>query len=159
TVEAAIQPGVPVVMFGQGMGPLNDAAVLSEGRAVLPAVNLITLRGSSGGLELLESMGVSQKSVMTTGDEAVELAYTARTREVGSAVGISLRVASYADVAADVVGSIGTVVQEFARTHAVPLLPVPIAFHDWASDHKTIQRLLAGFDDASDGGRSLDTPL
>jgi colanic acid/amylovoran biosynthesis protein len=41
----------------------------------------------------------------------------------------------------------------------VPLIPVPIAFHAWANDHLTIRRLLQGFDDHSDGGITLDTPL
>ena len=58
TVEAAIRRGIPVVMFGQGMGPLSDPIVLSRAKKVLPEVALITLRGSRGGLELLESMGV-----------------------------------------------------------------------------------------------------
>jgi colanic acid/amylovoran biosynthesis protein len=51
------------------------------------------------------------------------------------------------------------VLHKFARLHNVPLIPVPIAFHAWANDHLTIQQLLKGFDDDSDGGITLDTPL
>ena len=53
TMEAAIWRGVPVVMFGQGMGPLNDPMVLSRARCVLPKVSLISLRGSRNGTRLL----------------------------------------------------------------------------------------------------------
>ncbi len=158
TMEAAIRRGIPVVMFGQGMGPLNDPIVLSRARAVLPQVTLITLRGTRGGQALLESIGVSSARVLTTGDEAVELAYAARVNEPGYAVGINLRVAPYAHVKADSIEEVRPVLQEFARRHKAPLHPIPIAFHEYANDHQTIRRLLTGFDDESDGGRSLDTP-
>jgi polysaccharide pyruvyl transferase WcaK-like protein len=158
TMEAAIRRGIPVVMFGQGMGPLADPIVLSRAREVLPEVALITLRGSRGGLALLESMGVPSARVLTTGDEAIELAYAARVKEPGSAVGINLRVASYADVNVGIVDQVRSVLQEFARRQQVPLLPIPIAFHDYANDHQTIRQLLAGLDDDSDGGLSLKTP-
>lgn len=115
--------------------------------------------GSRGGLSLLESMGVSPARVRTTGDEAIELAYAARAKEPGNAIGINLRVAPYADVAEDTIETVGSVLQEFARLQKAPLLPIPIAIHEYANDHQTIRRLLAGFDDQSDGGQSLDTPL
>ena len=159
-MEAAIQRGVPVAMFGQGIGPLNDQMVLSRARQVLPNVSLITLRGTKGGSQLLESLGVGKLGVPTTGDEAIELAYTARVDEPGNAIGINLRIASYAEVKTDTIEEVREmVVQEFARRHRAPLLPIPIAFHECANDHETIRRLLAGFDDGSDGGLSLDTPL
>ena len=49
TMEAAIRRRIPVVMFGQGMGPLNDPNVLSRARDVFPGITLITLRGNRGG--------------------------------------------------------------------------------------------------------------
>ena len=159
TMEAATRRGIPVIMFGQGMGPLSDPVVLSRARAVLPDVTLITLRGSSGGLSLLKSVGVPSARVLTTGDEAIELAYAARVAELGCAIGINLRIASYAHVKTDIIEKVGSVLQEFARRHKAPLLPIPIAFHEFANDHQTIRQLLAGFDDESDGGLSLDTPL
>ncbi|MGA8151703.1 MAG: polysaccharide pyruvyl transferase family protein [Terriglobales bacterium] len=159
TMEAAISRGIPVVMFGQGMGPLTDPIVLSRAKEVLPRVALVTLRGNRGGPSLLESIGVTPMRIKTTGDEAIELAYEARVKEPGSAVGINLRVASYAEVRTGIVENVGTVLRQFARRHKVPLLPIPIAFHESAQDHKTIQQLLAGYDDESDGGLSLDSPL
>ena len=159
TMEAAIRRRIPVVMFGQGMGPLNDPNVLSRARDVFPGITLITLRGSRGGLPLLESIGVTPASVLTTGDEAIELAYAARVKAPGDAVGINLRVASYAEVKSDIIEKVASVLQEFARRHKTALLPIPIAVHEYARDHETIRQLLAGFDNESDGGLSLDTPL
>ena len=59
----------------------------------------------------------------------------------------------------EIIDALRPVLHKFARRHNVPLIPLPIAFHAWASDHLTIQRLLQGFDDQSDGGVTLDTPL
>jgi polysaccharide pyruvyl transferase WcaK-like protein len=158
TMEAAVGRGIPVAMFGQGMGPLSDPTVLSRARRTLPKASLITLRGSRGGLPLLESMGVTATRVLTTGDEAIELAYAGRANTPGRAVGINLRVASYAEVETGTVEKVRSVLQEFAKRHEAPLLPIPIALHECASDHLTIRQLLKGLDDGSDGGLSLDTP-
>jgi polysaccharide pyruvyl transferase WcaK-like protein len=159
TMEAAIRRGITVVMFGQGMGPLTDPIVLSRAKEVLPEVALITLRGSRGGLELLESIGVPAQNVVTTGDETIELAYTARVQQPGSGIGINLRVASYSGVETHATEEVSFTLQQFARQHRAALVPIPIAFHESANDHLTIRRLLKGFDDQSDGGLALDTPL
>lgn len=158
TMDAAVRRGIPVAMFGQGMGPLSDPVVLCRARDVLPRITLITLRGGRGGLPLLESIGVNPTSVLTTGDEAIELAYSGRAKLPGTAVGINLRVASYAEVTSDPIERVASVLQEFARQHKTALLPIPIAVHECARDHETIRQLLVGFDDESDGGLSLDTP-
>lgn len=159
TIEEAIERNIPVVMFGQGLGPISDAEILGRARKILPKVCLLTLRGSRGGSAVAQSLGVNLSRTLTTGDEAVELAYEARKEELGQAVGINLRVASYSKVNGEMVDGLRPVLHEFARRHNVPLIPVPIAFHAWANDHVTIRRLLEGFDDQSDGGIKLDTPL
>ena len=159
TIEEAIQRNIPVVMFGQGLGPLTDPDILGRARKILPKVSLITLRGGRGGSALAQSLGVDSSQILTTGDEAVEIAYEARQKQPGQAVGINLRVASYSKVNRDMEDRLRPVLHEFARRHNVPLIPVPIAFHAWANDPVTIQRLLQGFDDHSDGGITLDTPL
>jgi colanic acid/amylovoran biosynthesis protein len=159
TIEEAIQRNIPVFMFGQGLGPLSDPDILGRARKILPKVSLITLRGGRGGSALAQSLGVNSSQILTTGDEAVEIAYEAREKEAGHAVGINLRVASYSNVNGEMIDGLRPVLHEFARRHNVPLIPVPIAFHAWANDHVTIRRLLQGFDDYSDGGITLDTPL
>lgn len=159
TLETALRRGVPVAMLGQGMGPLSDAEILARAKAVLPAVGLITLRGGRGAQALAESLGIPPSRAPVTGDEAVELAYEARPDELGRDVGVNLRVASYAEVTDEVCDRLRPVLQRFARGHGAALRPVPIAFHSRASDHIAIRRILKGYDDQTDGGRALDTPL
>ena len=156
-METALYRGIPVVMFGQGMGPLSDPDVLARARKVLPQVTLIILRGGRGGASLLDALGVSPAKVLTTGDEATELAYAVQGA-TGSEIGINLRVASYSPVTGDAVGMVGRILREFARRHGVSLLPVPIAFHDCADDRETIRQMLSEADGASDGGDLLDSP-
>jgi len=158
TIEAAIEQGVPVAMFGQGMGPLKDHEVRALAARILPRVTLMSLRGSRDGFALLQAMGAPQ-NVLTTGDEAVELAYAARLKEPGNALGVNLRAAAYAGVGLDIVANVGSVIQEFARRHQSPLLPLPIAFHEYARDHETARQLMPDFINDSGGGLLLDTPI
>jgi polysaccharide pyruvyl transferase WcaK-like protein len=156
---SAIGRGKTVVMFGQGIGPLSDPFVLSWARHVLPRVTLIALRGTKGGQELLQAIGVHPARIVTTGDDAIEPANSAKLPAKRNAIGINLRVAFYSDVNAESVAKVSSVLQEFARLRHADLLPVPIAFHEYARDHETIRQLLTGFDEQSDGGSTLDTPL
>lgn len=159
TLEEAIQRKVSVAMFGQGLGPLSDPDIMAASRKTLPKVRLLSLRGARGGSDVAESLGLDLSQIATTGDEAVEMAYEAREQEPGHAIGINLRVASYSNVNEKALGWLRPILHEFARRHGVPLVPVPIAFHAWASDHLVIRQLLQGFDDHTDGGATLDTPL
>lgn len=159
TLEEAIQRKISVAMFGQGLGPLSDPDIMAAAGRILPKVRLLTLRGGRGGSDVAKSLGLDLSQIATTGDEAVEMAYEAREQSPGHAVGINLRVASYSNVGGEMLGRVRPIVHEFARQYSVPLLPVPIAFHAWASDHLVIRQLLQGFDDHSDGGATLDTPL
>jgi len=158
-LRTALRRGIPAVMMGQGMGPLHDQTALSRMRDILPCLDLITLRGTRGGEELISELGVAPERVMNTGDEAIELAYEARTEKMGNGLGINLRVASYAGVDNNLIETLAPVLQEFARRHQAPMVPVPIALHQWAGDHDTIRKLMAGYDDRSDGGASLSSPL
>lgn len=158
-LHTAIRRGILAVMMGQGMGPLNDSEVLSRMRSVFPSLKLITLRGGRGGRHLIESLGVSPERILTTGDEAIDLVYESRAEEPGNGLGVNLRVAPYAGVGKDMIEKLRPVLQDFARRHHAPMVPLPIAFHRLASDHETIRQLVTGFNDFSDGGASLDTPL
>jgi polysaccharide pyruvyl transferase WcaK-like protein len=158
-VEEAIHRHIPVVMLGQGIGPLNDREVLSRMESLFPAMNLITLRGSPGGMDLLASLGVSPTHVHTTGDEAIELAYEARSKEPGKELGINLRFAGSAETDENDIERIRPVIQKFAKRYAVSIIPVPIAIHHYIRDDLAMGKLLAGFDGSSDGGLTLDSPL
>lgn len=158
-IEASSQRNIPAVLLGQGFGPLTDPLVLKRAAKILPLASFITLRGGRGSLDLLRLIGIPESKVQTTGDEALELAYASRSRECGQALGINIRFLASAWTDQNDLESIRPVLHEFARCHNVPLIPLPIAMHLGTRDDLAIKQLLIGFDERSDGGESLDTPL
>ena len=158
-LDAAIQRNIPVAMLGQGFGPVSDPLVLKRAAKLLPRVKFITLRGNRGSPAILRSLGVAEWKVEITGDEALELAYESRSEQRGQGLGINLRFAGSANTDDDDIRIIRSVLQNFARRHGAPLIPLPIAMHTYSRDDLSIKELLIGFDQQSDGGRTLDSPL
>ncbi|HEY4245796.1 MAG TPA: polysaccharide pyruvyl transferase family protein [Lacunisphaera sp.] len=159
TVEAAIARRIPVAMFGQHFGPLSDPDVLVRAKRILPQVNFITLRGNPGAQVLLESLGVPASQIQVTGDESIELAYDERPEKMGAHLGINFRFAGSAGTGAREIELIRPILHQFAKKQQVSLVPAPIAVDSSTRDYFSIRQLLQGFDDLSDGGAQLTSPL
>jgi colanic acid/amylovoran biosynthesis protein len=158
-LEAAIQSKTPAVMLGQGFGPISDPIVLKRASKILPLLDFITLRGGRGSFASLRSLGVPESKIQITGDEALQLAYESRSKDPGRSLGICLRFAASATTNDSDIDSMRPVLQDFARRHNVSLIPLPIAMQVYTRDDLAIKQLLIGFDEESDGGRTLDSPL
>ncbi len=65
--------------------------------------------------------------MLTTGDEATELAYAA-ARAPGTEIGVNLRVAAYSPVSGDTVAMVGRILREFARQQGVRCCQFPLHF-------------------------------
>jgi len=141
-LEAALESGIPVIAFGQGVGPITDAALLERSRAVLPRLALISLREGITGLPLLKSLGVPDHKILVTGDDAIELAYNLRGPALGNAIGVNLRLADYAGTSEDSVGKLRDPLQSVAEASKSPLVPIPIALHESDSDVAAAEKLL-----------------
>jgi polysaccharide pyruvyl transferase WcaK-like protein len=163
TIDLAGRLHKPVMMLGLGLGPLTDVDILAQAKQTLPSVKRIGLREQVAGLPLLKSIGVSPEQVVVTGDDAVELAYEARSPELDRGIGVNLRVSHYSEVTPQVFNAIRTALVSVAETHQAPLIPAPISRHSDAQneqpDSVAIQKLIEGYSDCSDGGFHLDTPL
>jgi polysaccharide pyruvyl transferase WcaK-like protein len=161
-LRLAIAKCKPTVMLGHGIGPLKQPQLRTKAQAILPSVNLITLRESRSGTALLQDLGVPSDRVVTTGDDAIELAYNQRPAALGQAIGVNLRLSKYSNVAAATVETVRLAIQSAAQQLGVELLPVPIVQaidQDKSySDCASIQTLLAGWDSPCDGGTDLTTP-
>ena len=158
TFELAIRHGAVTAMMGQGMGPLADAALVAHAREILPKIDLIALREELAGKPLLRALGVSADRVVTTGDDAIEVAYERRAAKIGHGLGINLRAAPYSEVDGPIVARVREAVHHASRQLGAPVLPLPISRVSGEADHLTIGKLLAGYDDSPDGGSSLDSP-
>ena len=161
TLELAVRRGTPTALFGQGLGPISGAELRQRAGEVLPLATVIGVRESQSGVPLLASLGVDPARVKVTGDDAVELAFSAFHRRHpssptwGSTIGINVRVASYADVGQGILSELRGTFEEAARAHDARMIPIPIAHHGGRMDIDTLRELLDGQDD---GGSALDTP-
>jgi colanic acid/amylovoran biosynthesis protein len=159
-LEVAILRGIPTAMFGQGIGPLREPEAMHLARAILPRVDLIALREGRGGYHLLRDLGVAEQRIIVTGDDAIEMAYQQHSTKQGKGIGVNLRVAAGAGVDTGFIAKLRPILQEFAHNQRAPLIPVPISNHRiGTNDSRTIQQLLDGYGDASQGGHHLDTPV
>jgi len=157
-IQAARRGRVTVAMLGQGIGPLTDSLVLRRARKDLPNVSLIGLRGGKGSQSILESIGVKPSTIVTTGDEAIEIAHAAAAPKAGSALGVNLRIASYAGIGPNNIDEIRVPLREFASQRAISLVPLPITSHEYANDCRALGDLLGPLNGESDGGAHLDSP-
>jgi polysaccharide pyruvyl transferase WcaK-like protein len=141
-LEFALQASIPVVAFGQGLGPIADATLLARARAVLPRLALIGLREGYTGLPLLESLGVSGNRIFVTGDDAIDLAYNLRSPSIGDLIGVNLRLADYAGTGEAIIAELREPMWSAARALSSFLISVPISFHESDSDVESANMLL-----------------
>ncbi|MCP6757344.1 MAG: polysaccharide pyruvyl transferase family protein [Fischerella sp. CENA71] len=166
TLALAVRLGKPIAMFGQGLGPISSHELFTKAKTVFPSVNLIALRESQTGIPLLNSIGVSQNRIIITGDDAIELVYRNRCEELSNGIGVNLRFAKYSNVNQEIFETVRSTLHDVAKIKNAPLIPVPISYYRYEyeggyeePDSVSIQKLLLGYDDNSDGGQSLNTPL
>lgn len=150
--------GKPTAMLGQGIGPLENPKLRAKAKAVLPKIGLIALREKRSGIPILKKLGISEKRVIITGDDTIELIYENRSSELGDGIGVNLRIADYSQISAEAIATVRSAIQKVARQKNVPLIPVPMEFLDDNSDVRTIKQLLAGYDDTTNAGDDLRTP-
>jgi polysaccharide pyruvyl transferase WcaK-like protein len=133
-LSLAIKRGIPTVMMGQGIGPLSEGAAAETALRVLPHIDLIGLREKRTGFPLLTELGVSPERIVTTGDDAVELAHELRRDELGSAFGLNVRRAGYVELATEDLTAIASAIKSFLSTHEVEIVAVPTSRHPTEGD-------------------------
>jgi polysaccharide pyruvyl transferase WcaK-like protein len=158
TLEAAMALRKHTALVGQAVGPIRDPALAARARTILPRVDVISLREERTGRPLVEEFGVEPGRIEITGDDALELSHGLAAGTRGSAIGVNVRVASYAGTQDAVLGRLREILVPAAQRLEAPLLPIPIAFHEGARDVSALRALLAGASPEEDGGATLRTP-
>ncbi len=156
-LQGAVERGIPTAMVGQGFGPLTDEALIGRASKVLPAVDLIALREDRVGPDLLSRLGVEADRVLVTGDDAIELAYSLRRDQLGTNLGVCLRVAEYSPVAARAQEEIGRAVRSVAGAAGAQLSPL-IVSENRAEDRRSTLPLVAGYPDVAPTQSRFTTP-
>ncbi len=143
-LEHAVDRGIPAAMVGQGLGPLEDATLLARAARVLPRLDFVALREGLQGPELLSRFGVAAERTSVTGDDAVEFGYDARQEQVGSGLGVCLRIADYSPVTARTKETVGRVVRRIAGEVGAGLVPLFISEYR-SEDRLATLPLVEGF--------------
>ena len=144
-LEAAVRCGIPTAMVGQGIGPIEDAALRTRAREVLPLVDMIFVREKLVASELLTSLGVDPAKIVVTGDDAIELAYKSRSSLLGGGIGVSMRCMPSTEVSKVDLSPIRTVLQERAQKHNAGLVGLPISLSIHERDDLCTQQLISGY--------------
>ena len=144
-LTAVLKAGVPVVAFGQGIGPMTNPVLMAKARAVLPRLDMIGLREGHSSLPILESIGVPRDRISVTGDDAIELAFERRPSSLGDAIGVNLRFADYAGTDQTTADKLREPLRRAAQSLGSCLAPVIISFHqERDSDVEAMNSLLDG---------------
>jgi colanic acid/amylovoran biosynthesis protein len=158
-LDAAVENDVPAVMVGQGIGPLNDHQLQERASQVLPRLDLVCVRERRVALPILKKLGISNEKIRMTGDDAIELAYHARSERIGRGVGLSVRISSYTQINERHIKDFRSILHAFAARYKAPLVAVPISSAPHESDITHIRVLMEGYPHQSAGWRKLNTPL
>jgi colanic acid/amylovoran biosynthesis protein len=162
TVGFASKLGKPTALLGQGFGPLHDPQLIEKHKQVLPNIDLIGVREKRSSVPLLKGVGVNQSQIHVTGDDAIELAYTARLKELGNSIGVNLRVANYSCVNESAIQVLRHTLYEAADLLGASFLPAPICLSSHSaeiSDNVAIKNLLKDYSGDLGSGEAIDTPL
>jgi colanic acid/amylovoran biosynthesis protein len=145
-----------VAMVGQGFGPLHNPKLAALARVVLPQIDFIAIREDRASLPLLLALGVASDRVMTTGDDAIEMAYRLRRNFLGEGLGVNVRIADYSGVDRTLLDALRPVLRDATQTHRVPMVPLPISRVPGESDIEAIQYLMDVHDDSLRDGSPLE---
>jgi polysaccharide pyruvyl transferase WcaK-like protein len=147
--------GAITAALGQGIGPITDRQLLQRASEVLPSLDLITIRERRHGEMLLEDLGVHPDRIVTTGDDAIEIAYReGQDSPAGRRLGFNLRIARYSHVDPQAAEAVGAAVRDAAERHGAEPLAIAISSHPNERDAEVATRLLGTPVD----GDAVDTP-
>jgi len=127
-VNSAVRREATTALMGQGVSRFTDQELVAMARVVLPRVDLIGLREERTSRPVLRDMGVPDRKMVTTGDDALELAFAAGADlPSGDGLGLGLRVARYSGLTQAHLEMVAAVVTELGRSLQARLVPIPIS--------------------------------
>jgi polysaccharide pyruvyl transferase WcaK-like protein len=142
TIDLGVKFKKITALLGQGIGPVSDKRLDQQMRAVLPNVDLISLREKRTSLPILIKQGIPLSKIITTGDDAIEMAYRETPPVIGNLVGVNLRTATYAGIDAQITNDIKEILHVFTQRHKVKYIPIAISNHENGEDKEAIAKII-----------------
>jgi len=154
-LEAAQSKGILTVMVGQGIGPLDDLELRKRAGEILPKLDYLLIREEKLTRPLLDSLGMSSDKILMTGDDAIEPAYLARKDNLGTGIGLSLRVAGYTDFNRGHINAIRPIIFKAAKKYKAKLVSAPIDAND--ADKEYLAELMQGYSQTSSSWKKFES--
>lgn len=141
--------GIPFALMGHSFEPFTDDAIKQYAEQILPQAALITCRDSEVSPAILEALDIDERKYYITGDEAVEIVYNVSPAELGSGIGVHLRVDAHAEIGGAEIAWLRPLLHQAIEQFDSDLVPLPFAID---KDPAPIQTVTGG-----DGGASVDS--
>jgi colanic acid/amylovoran biosynthesis protein len=119
---------------------LSDPRLRKRAADILPSVSLIAVRESTFSPGILKGLGVSEESIVTTGDDALATLGSAADN-AADAIGVNVRVVDYAGTTSQDVEALSSVFGSLSATLGARLVPVPISTHPHEDDSARLEEL------------------
>ena len=141
--------------WARGLGRFKASGCARGAAAVLPKVQMIALREGRASEPNLWALGVAPERIVTTGDDAVEMAFCNHPQSLGDGIGFNLRMADYSAVSLKDGRRVAEIVRMFAQPHGAPVIPLPVSRAEEEADMETFRRLMPD----AEGGQPRRLPL
>jgi polysaccharide pyruvyl transferase WcaK-like protein len=151
TLEEGLIRGKPAVMVGAGIDLVTNWVLATKAKAIFHKLAFIGVREAIRSPNILRSMGA--QNITVTGDDAFELAYEARSPNIGHGIGVNVRDTTYANVPQTVFANMANVLHDLSQEFNAPLLPIPI---NMSRDLQAIEKALRTH--VNNSPNSLRTP-
>lgn len=159
TFAIAQAQGKKTALFGQGVGPLETQELSKNAAHVISRLSLISIREGLYGMPALERLGIPADRIRITGDDAIEPAFACRGPDIGTKLGVNLRVANYSQMGVREVGIFREAIQAAAMRLSASIVPVPIAFAAGESDIESLKTIFPEFDDLNGDSYAVPSDL
>lgn len=116
--------GIPYVLTGQGIGPVDDPVLLAAARQELPRASAIGTREQRLSAMTLTACDVPSERICFTGDDALLLLEQGRRPEARELVGLSYRTAVYLGLTVDNVRTVHDSVRAWLADRDPQWLPI-----------------------------------
>lgn len=134
--------GARTAILGHMLGPVQNPELKTVCQAVLPRVDLITLREGVTSLPLLAACGVDPEHVRVTGDETIDFVLKNRVAvQDRNAIGVNIRIAYYSGFSPSSAELLNQVLRRLSQRFCAPLRPLPVAHHEMDNDVESLKLL------------------
>jgi colanic acid/amylovoran biosynthesis protein len=143
-LELAFEHGIPIVMVGQGIGPIKDSRLYARVKAALPKVGLFLIRENLEAPSILNELGIDPSRVVITGDDAVEMAHQMGSTRMGTDIGVGFRVTHTTEANAGHMDVLKSALQQATVKYKCQLVGLPVSQSIHELDQKIIEQIFTG---------------